>query len=50
MKGFDALVVNVDEPDIVERLQAEMRRIVIDAAALVALELVEEPLERHAVK
>src|SRR5579864_8875283 len=50
MKRFDALVVNVDEPDVVERLQAKMRRIVIDAAALVALELVEEALKRDAIK
>ena len=50
MKGFDALVINVDEPDIVERLQAKMRRVVIDAAALVTVELVEEALEGDAVE
>ena len=50
MKRFDALVVHVDEPDVVERLQAKMRRIVIDAEALVALELVEEALKRDAIK
>ena len=50
MKGFDPLVVDINEADVVERLQAKMRRIVIDAAALVALELVEEALERDAIE
>src|SRR5271170_6684992 len=45
VKRPDALVVDVDEGEIVELLQHEMRGIVQDIAALVALRRVEEPLE-----
>src|SRR5688500_12456609 len=41
VKGADALVVHVDELQIIEMLQHEMRGIVIDLAALVAFDLVE---------
>ena len=50
VKGLDALVIDVDEPDIVEVLQAEMRRVVVDAAALVPADLVEEALVGRAVE
>ena len=44
VKGLDALVVDVDEADIVEVLQAEVRRVVVDAAALVPVDHGEEAL------
>ena len=50
MKRLDPLVVDVDEADIVEVLQAEVRRVVVDAAALVAAEPVEEALVGRAVE
>src|SRR5262249_30208274 len=40
VKRLDPLVIDVDEADVVERLQPEVRRVVVDAAAFVALELV----------
>src|SRR5438552_16087759 len=50
MEGLDPLVVDVDELEIVELLQKEVRRIVIDVAALVAADRVEEHLEGRAVE
>ena len=50
VKGLDALVIDVDEGEIVELLQHEMRGIVVDRAALVAFQRVEEPLEGRAVE
>ena len=48
VKRLDALVIDVDEVEIVELLQQKMRRVVIDAAARVVLQPGEEPLEgRH---
>ena len=48
--GLDPLVVDVDEADIVEHLQPEVRRVVVDAAALVTTELVEKALEGRPVE
>ena len=50
MEGLDALVIDVDEGEIVELLQQEMRGIVIDVAALVAADRFEEQLEGGAVE
>ena len=50
MEGLDALVIDVDEGEVVELLQKEMRRVVVDVAALVALHRVEEHLEGGAVE
>ena len=50
VKRLDALVIDVDEVEIVELLQQEMRGIVVDRAALVAADRVEEPLEGRAVE
>ena len=44
MKGLDALVIDVDEADVVERRQPEVRRVIVDAAAFVPAEKVEEAL------
>src|SRR5690606_34162271 len=49
-KGRDALVIAVYEGAIVELLQQNMRRIVIDRAALVPLERVEKHPEGHPVE
>ena len=50
VEGADALVIDVDEVEIVELLQHEMRGIVVDAAALVAVDALEEHLEGDAVE
>src|SRR5271168_3978233 len=50
MKRFDALVVDVDEVDIVELLEQEMRGIVVDRATLVAADGLQKSLEGGAVK
>ena len=50
VKRLDALVIDVDEGEIVELLQHEMRGIVEDVAALVALQRLQEPLEGRAVE
>src|SRR5271166_246893 len=50
VERLDPLVVDVDELEIVELLQHEVRRIVVDRAALVALDRVEEALERRSVE
>ena len=50
VKRLDALVVDVEEGEIVELLQHEMRGIVEDVAALVALQRLEEALEGRAVE
>ena len=50
VEGLDALVVDVDEVEIVELLQQEMRRIVVDVAARVPADRVEEHLEGGAVE
>ncbi len=49
VEGEDALVIEVDELDIVELLQHEVRRVVVDAAARMVVEPLEEHLEGHAV-
>src|SRR5690606_34569463 len=49
VEGLDALVVVVDELEIVELLQHEMARVVQDAGTRVSADRVEEALERHAV-
>ena len=49
VKGEDALVVEIDELEIVQLLQHEMRRVVVDAAALVVADALEQHLERDAV-
>ena len=48
--GADALVIDVDERQIVELLQQEVRRIVVDLAARVAAERLQEHLEGGAVE
>ena len=50
MKRLDPLVIDVDEADVVEVLQAKVRRIVVDAAALVTAHHVEEALVSGAVE
>ena len=50
MERVDALVIDVDEGEIVELLQHEVRGIVEDRAALVALQRVEEALEGRSVE
>src|SRR5271157_1563870 len=50
VERLDPLVVDVDEVEIIELLQHEVRRIVVDRAALVALNCVEEALERRPVE
>src|SRR4051812_30304237 len=50
VKGLDALVVDVDESEIVELLQQEMGRVVIDAAAPVPVHLFKEDLEGGAIE
>src|SRR2546429_420546 len=50
MERDDALVIPIDEVEIVETLQHEMRGIVIDAAARMIVESVEQHLERGAVE
>src|SRR5271166_725236 len=50
VERLDPLVVDVDELEVVELLQHEVRRIVVDRAALVALDRVEEALERCSVE
>jgi len=49
VEGVDALVVDVDEVEVVELLQHEVRGVVIDAAARVAADALEQHLERRAV-
>jgi hypothetical protein len=43
-------VIDVDELEVIELLQQEMRGIVIDAATLVAVELVEKHLKSQTVE
>ena len=50
MKRLDALVIDVDEADVIQVLQTKVRRIVVDAAALVAADRSEEALEGRAVE
>src|SRR5271154_1357515 len=50
VEGLDALVIDVDEGEVVELLQHIVRGIVEDVAALVALQRIEEPLEGRAVE
>src|SRR5271163_649174 len=50
VKRLDPLVVDVDEFEIVELLQHEVRRVVVDRTALVAADRVEEALEGRAVE
>src|SRR5579871_1135369 len=50
VERLDALVIDVDEFEIVELLQHEVRGIVVDRAALVAFERVEKALEGGAVE
>jgi hypothetical protein len=49
VEGLDALVVEVDEGDVVELLQQEVARVVVDAGARVAADRVDEALEGGAV-
>ena len=49
MERLDALVIEIDEGEIVELLQQEVARIVIDAGALVAADRIDEPLEGRSV-
>ena len=49
VEGVDALVVDVDEVEVVELLQHEVRRVVVDAAARMAVDALEQHLERRAV-
>ena len=49
MKRLDALVVDVDEAEVVELLQEEMARVVVDAAARMVADALEEHLEGGAV-
>ena len=49
VKRLDALVIDVDEAQVVELLQQEMARVVVDVAARVVAEALEEHLEGHAV-
>src|SRR5271166_3535413 len=50
VEGLDALVIEVDEIEIVELLQHEVRGIVVDGAALVALQRCEKALEGRAIE
>src|SRR5690242_17631595 len=50
VKCDDALVIPVDEVEIVEALQHEMRRIVVDPAAGVITDPLQQHLERGAVE
>ncbi len=50
MERLDALVVDVDEGEVIELLQQEVARIIVDGAAPVALQRVEEHLEGRAVE
>src|SRR5271166_789700 len=50
VKRLDPLVIDVDEFEIVELLQQEVRRIVVDRTALVSLDRVEEALEARPVE
>src|SRR5271165_250047 len=50
MKGRNALMIDVDEVEVIELLQHEMRRVVVDRAALVAAEGVEKALETRSVE
>src|ERR1700730_17821063 len=49
MKHADALVVVIDEREVIDTLQDEMTRVVKHAAPTMSLELLEETLEGHAV-
>ena len=49
VKHLDALVVDVDERQIVELLQDEVARVVEDVGARMALHFLQEALESHAV-
>ena len=46
MEGADSLVIDVDEGEIVEMHQHEMRRIIIDLAAFVALQRIQDNAQR----
>ena len=50
VERLDALVIDVDEGEIVELLQHEVRGVVQDVAALVAVQRLQEPFERRAVE
>src|SRR5579863_4222832 len=50
VERLDPLMVDVDEFEVVELLQYEMRRVVVDRATLVALDRIEEALERRSVE
>ena len=50
VERLDALVIDVDEVEIVELLQQKVRRVVVDGAARMVLQLAEEPLEGRAVE
>ena len=50
VERLDPLVVEIDELEIVERLQHEVRRVVVDAAARVVVDLGQEALEGGAVE
>ena len=50
MEGADALVIEVDEFEIVELLQQEVTRVVVDAASRMVVHTIQQHLERRAVK
>ncbi|MCY1363630.1 hypothetical protein D9M69_503990 [compost metagenome] len=50
MQRLDALVVDVDKFEVVQLLQQEMRRVVVDAAARVVVHALQEHLEGGAVE
>ena len=49
MEHFDSGVIMVDERKVIDELQAEMTRVVEDAAAGMPIELLQEALEGRAV-
>src|SRR5690606_6630695 len=50
VESFDPLVIDVDEGEVVEGHQQEVRRIVVDGAAGMTVECVQEHLERCAIE
>ena len=49
VEGFDALVIEVDEGGVIELLQQEVARVVVDAGPRMPADDIDEPFERGAV-
>src|SRR5678815_4013542 len=50
MKALDSLVVDVDELQVVQTLLDEVAGVIVDVAARVIVDFLQEPLEGHAIK